>query len=77
MIFRKVPYECCGSLCKTGRSQEEKDNFWEAVWKLIEGIKKTERIMLRGDLNGYVGKESYGYEVKQPYDGKEGGKDME
>ena len=47
---------------QTGRSQEEKDNFWEAVWKLIEGIKKTERIMLGGDLNGHVGKESDGYE---------------
>ena len=45
---------------QTGRSQEEKDNFWEAVWKLIEGIKKTERIMLGGDLNGHVGKESDG-----------------
>ena len=47
---------------QTGRSQEEKDNFWEAVWKLIEGIKKMERIMLGGDLNGHVGKESDGYE---------------
>ena len=47
---------------QTGRSQEEKDNFWEAVWKLIEGIKKTERIMLGGDLNWHVGKESDGYE---------------
>ena len=47
---------------QTGRSQEEKDNFWEAVWKLIEGIKKTERIMLGGDLNRHVGKESDGYE---------------
>ena len=47
---------------QTGRSQKEKDNFWEAVWKLIEGIKKTERIMLGGDLSGHVGKESDGYE---------------
>ena len=47
---------------QTGRGQGEKDNFWEAVWKLIEGIKETERIMLGGDLNGHVGKESYGYE---------------
>ena len=47
---------------QTGRSQEEKDNFWEAVWKLIEGIKETERIMLGGDLNGHVGKGSNGYE---------------
>ena len=47
---------------QTGRSQEEKDDFWEAVLKLIEGIKKTERIMLGGDLNGHVGKEGDGYE---------------
>ena len=47
---------------QTGRSQEEKDNFWEAIWKLIEGIKKTERIMLGGDLNGHVDKKSDGYE---------------
>ena len=56
---------------QTGRSQEEKDNFWEAIWKLIEGIKKTERIMLGRDLNGHVGKESDGYEEVH------GGKDME
>ena len=47
---------------QTGRSQEEKDNFWEAVWKLIEGVKETERIMLGEDLNGHAGKESDGYE---------------
>ena len=29
-------YKLCAP--QTGRSQEEKDNFWEAVWKLIEGI---------------------------------------
>ena len=34
----------------------------EAVWKLIEGIKKTERIMLGGDLNRHIGKESDGCE---------------
>ena len=47
---------------QTGRNQEEKDNFWEAVWKLIEGIKKTERIMLGGDLIGQLAGESDGYE---------------
>ena len=47
---------------QTGRSKEDRNNFWEAAWKLIEGIKKTERIMLGGDLNGHVGKESDGYE---------------
>ena len=33
---------------QAGRSPEEKDNFWEAVWKLIEGIKKTENYVRRG-----------------------------
>ena len=46
----------------TGRSQEEKNNFLEAIWKLTEGIKETERIMLGGDLNRHVGKESDGCE---------------
>ena len=36
-----------------------------------EGIKETERIMLGGDLNGHVGKESDGYK------GYMVGKDME
>ena len=30
---------------QTGRSQEEKDNFWEAVWKLIEGIKDDDVVL--------------------------------
>ena len=35
---------------QTGRSQEAKDNFWEAVWKLIEGIKETESIYVKRGL---------------------------
>ena len=35
---------------QTGRSLEEKDNFWEAVWKLIEGIKKTDENYVRKGL---------------------------
>ena len=44
------------------RSQDEKDDFWEALWKLIEGVKQSEKIILGGDLNGHVGKNSEGYE---------------
>ena len=33
---------------QTGRSQEEKDNFWEAVWKLIEEIRDRENYVRRG-----------------------------
>jgi len=46
---------------QVGRSQEEKDNFWEAVWNVIEEIKESEEIIIGGDLNGHVGKESDGY----------------
>ena len=47
---------------QVGRSQDEKDEFWEALWKLIEGVKQSEKIILGGDLNGHVGKNSEGYE---------------
>ena len=47
---------------QVGRSQSEKDEFWESVWKLIEGIKEAESIILGGDLNGHVGKNSDGFE---------------
>ena len=46
---------------QVGRSQEEKDEFWDTLCMLTEGVKKTERIMLGGDLNGHIGKDSDGY----------------
>ena len=46
---------------QVGRSQDEKDEFWEVLWKLIEGVKQSEKIILGGDLNGHVGKNSVGY----------------
>ena len=46
---------------QVGRSQDEKDEFWEALWKLIKGVKQSEKIILGGDLNGHVGKNSEGY----------------
>ena len=33
---------------QTGRSQEEKDNFWKAVWKLIEEIRDRGNYARRG-----------------------------
>ena len=47
---------------QVGRSQDEKDEFWEVLWKLIEGVKQSEKIILQGDLNGHIGKNSEGYE---------------
>ena len=29
---------------QVGSSQDEKDEFWEALWKLIEGVKQSEKI---------------------------------
>ena len=26
---------------QVGRSQDENDEFWEALWKLIEGVKQS------------------------------------
>ena len=49
---------------QVGRSQDEKDEFWEALWKLIEGVKQSEKIIL-GDLIGHVGKNSERYEGLQ------------
>ena len=36
-------------------SMEEKNDFWEDLDGLIEGISKEERIVLGADLNGHVG----------------------
>ena len=47
---------------QVGRSQEEKDKFWDKVCELMEGIKDSEMIVLGGDLNGHVGRRSDGYE---------------
>ena len=36
--------------------------FWNAVYDLVERLKKEEMVVLGGDLNGHVGRESDGYE---------------
>ena len=46
---------------KVGRSQVEKDMFWNAVYDLVERLME-EMVVLGGDLNGHVGRESDGYE---------------
>ena len=48
-------------ISQVGRSQDKKDEFWGALWELIEGIKQSEKIIIGGDLNGHVGKNSEGY----------------
>ena len=46
---------------QTGRCQEEKDLFWNSVYDLMENVSKDEMVVIGGDLNGHVGKESDGY----------------
>ena len=47
---------------QVGQSQVDKDMFWNAVYDLVERLKKEEMVVLGGDLNGHVGRESDGYE---------------
>ena len=41
---------------------EEKNKIWQDLDKLIKSVSKQERIMLRADLNGHVGKVNIRYE---------------
>lgn len=47
---------------QSGRKEEEKDLFWEEMNDLMAGISEKEMVVVGGDLNGHVGKESTGYE---------------
>ena len=47
---------------QTGRSDDEKDAFWDAVYDLVASLKKEEVVVFGGDLNGHVGRISDGYE---------------
>ena len=42
-------------------NMEEKNDFWEDLYELIECVSKKEWIVLGADLNGHVGKENIGY----------------
>ena len=45
-----------------GRSDEEKDNFGDAVCGLMADLKKDDIVEFGGDLHGHVGKSNDGYE---------------
>nr|XP_049587334.1 craniofacial development protein 2-like [Syngnathus scovelli]XP_049587336.1 craniofacial development protein 2-like [Syngnathus scovelli]XP_049587343.1 craniofacial development protein 2-like [Syngnathus scovelli]XP_049587352.1 craniofacial development protein 2-like [Syngnathus scovelli]XP_049587362.1 craniofacial development protein 2-like [Syngnathus scovelli] len=47
---------------QVGRSQDEKDAFWDKAIMVLSGIPQNEVIILGGDLNGHVGRESDGFE---------------
>jgi hypothetical protein len=45
-----------------GEEDAKKDQFWESVRKVIEGCDEGERVILMGDLNGWVGIKRVGAE---------------
>ena len=47
---------------QVNNSLEEKNDFWEDLYGLIESISKEERIVLGADLNGHVGEGTIGDE---------------
>ena len=47
---------------QVGRSEEEKDTFWDKAFQLVSSMPQNEMVIVAGDLNGYVGKNSDGYE---------------
>mgnify|MGYP007071599789 CR=1 FL=1 len=67
MMVKLVIGECLmnvisGYAPQVGRNQVEKDEFWNAVYDLVGRLKNEEMVVLGGDLNGHVGRESDGYE---------------
>ena len=46
---------------QVGLCEEEKEEFWIAFDALISGISGGEKLVVGGDLNGHVGKESNGF----------------
>ena len=47
---------------QVGRSDEEKDNFWCVIEKLMENVKDEEVVVVGGDLSGHVGRSTDGFE---------------
>ena len=47
---------------QAGRTEEEKDDFWEQLTGLCMTISDREMIMIGGDLNGHVGERCESYE---------------
>ena len=45
-----------------GCSEEEKEDFWEKLEEYIEGIPRSELLVLSGDMNAHVGESSDGFE---------------
>ena len=47
---------------QTGCTEYEKDQFWETIDSEMQAVKRSERLVAAGDLNGHVGSDKIGYE---------------
>jgi hypothetical protein len=47
---------------QVGLEDKIKQDFWEDLDKMVQGIPQREMICIGGDLNGHVGKDALGYE---------------
>ena len=47
---------------QTGCTEYEKDQFWETIDSEMQAVKRSERLVVEGDLNGHVGSDMIGYE---------------
>ena len=50
---------------QTGCTEYEKDQFWETIDSEMQVVKRSERLVVAGDLNGHVGSDKIGYEEVQ------------
>jgi Reverse transcriptase (RNA-dependent DNA polymerase) len=47
---------------QSGRTEKEKESFYDALDDVVEGVGKAERVVIGGDFNGHVGEEVEGFE---------------
>ena len=45
---------------QTGCTECKKDQFWETIDSEMQAVKRSERLVVAGDLNGHVGSEQDG-----------------
>ncbi|XP_065315777.1 uncharacterized protein LOC135924611 [Gordionus sp. m RMFG-2023] len=62
IIGRKLYNMISAYVPQVGRSEEEKDVFWDSLLGVTSRLANEEGIILAGDLNGHVGASSEGYE---------------
>lgn len=47
---------------QVGCGIEGKEEFWEDMYRLMDSIPREERVLIRTDFNGHVGRRNGGYE---------------